>query len=69
MPEVEKMICPDCGVEMNYHALKIDYTASLDDESTVDDAEGGVLQEAHTCPACGATHLRRHSSESEAEQS
>jgi predicted RNA-binding Zn-ribbon protein involved in translation (DUF1610 family) len=62
------MICPECGAKMNYHALKIDYTAGLDDESEIDPALGGVWQEAHTCPACGETRLRRHSSENDGEQ-
>lgn len=55
----EKMTCEDCGVEMNHHADKIDYTAALEDGGTVDPAFGGVLEEAHCCPACGMTHLRR----------
>ena len=58
MPEVKKMVCPDCGVEMNYHAEKIDYTAALDNPSAIDPDLGGVLEEAHTCPACGKTTLR-----------
>lgn len=63
------MICHNCDVEMNYHALKIDYTAAIDDETAVDPAFGGVLQEAHTCPACGETQLRRQSQDSDDEQS
>lgn len=51
-----KMICPDCGVEMNHHATKVDY--SVDDPSLVDPVFGGVLQEAHCCPECGRTELR-----------
>jgi hypothetical protein len=51
-----KMICPDCGVEMNQHAVKIDY--NIEDPAQVDPAFGGLLQEAHTCPNCGRTELR-----------
>jgi predicted RNA-binding Zn-ribbon protein involved in translation (DUF1610 family) len=51
-----KMICPDCGAEMNHHAMKIDY--SLDDAALIDPAFGGAVQEAHTCPECGRTALR-----------
>jgi ribosomal protein S27AE len=51
-----KMICPDCGVEMNLHAMKIDY--SVDDPARIDPAFGGVVEEAHTCPKCGRTDLR-----------
>ena len=43
-----KMICPVCGAEMNHHAMKLDY--SVDD---------GVVQEVHTCPACGDVELRQ----------
>ena len=56
--ESKKMICPDCGVEMNHHAMKIDYTASMTDESAIDPDLGGVLQEVHSCPECGKTHMR-----------
>lgn len=58
MPDTNKMSCPDCGVEMNHHAMKIDYTAALDDAGEIDPDLGGVLEEAHTCPACGQTHMR-----------
>jgi hypothetical protein len=33
-----KTICPDCGAQMNHHAIKIDY--SVDDPSIVDPAMG-----------------------------
>lgn len=65
MSEVKKMVCPDCGVEMNYHAEKIDYAAALDDPNAVDPDLGGVLEEAHTCPKCGKTALRRASGRGE----
>jgi predicted RNA-binding Zn-ribbon protein involved in translation (DUF1610 family) len=54
-----KMICPDCGAEMNHHAMKIDYSTGFDDPNAIDPVFGGVLQEAHTCPECGRTELRR----------
>jgi predicted RNA-binding Zn-ribbon protein involved in translation (DUF1610 family) len=60
MTETKKMLCPDCGVEMNFHATKIDYAAALDDAGgAIDEELGGVLEEAHTCPVCGRTQLRR----------
>lgn len=59
MTETNKMLCPDCGVEMNHHATKIDYMAAFDDEAAVDSDLGGVLEEAHTCPLCGQTQLRK----------
>ena len=54
--EKPRMICPSCGAQMNHHAMKIDY--SVEDASD-DLVFGGVLQEAHTCPNCGRTELRR----------
>ena len=51
-----KMICPDCGAEMNHHAFKIDY--GVDDPKFVDAVFGGALKETHTCPECGRTELR-----------
>jgi C4-type Zn-finger protein len=56
MTEENKILCPDCGAEMNYHALKIDY--GLADQAVVDPYFGGVLKEAHTCPECGRAELR-----------
>jgi ribosomal protein S27AE len=54
-----KMICPGCGVEMNHHAEKIDYTTALDEDAAMDEELGGVLEEIHTCPECGDTQTRR----------
>lgn len=52
-----KMTCPDCGVEMNHHANKLEYgNAQSEDDAVV---FGGTVQEAHTCPECGKTRLRR----------
>ena len=61
MPNTNKIICPDCGVEMNHHAEKIDYTASPDEWSATDAYFGGILEEVHSCPACGNTETRRAS--------
>jgi ribosomal protein S27AE len=58
MTKRDKMICPDCGVEMNHHADKIDYTAALEDPKAADPDFGGVIEEAHTCPNCGRTQIR-----------
>jgi predicted RNA-binding Zn-ribbon protein involved in translation (DUF1610 family) len=59
MPDTKKIICPDCGIEMNYHAEKIDYTSALIDPAATDPDLGGVLEEVHTCPRCGKTETRR----------
>lgn len=64
--KTDKMVCPDCGVEMNHHATKIDYMAALDNPDAIDPDLGGVLEEAHTCPACGRTHMRLANDSSDA---
>jgi predicted RNA-binding Zn-ribbon protein involved in translation (DUF1610 family) len=50
-----KLICADCGAEMNQHAFKVEYGA--EDLSAIDPAFGGVLKEAHACPECGRSDL------------
>ena len=50
-----KMICPNCGAEMNHHATKIDY--DVDDRALVDPVLGGIIKELYTCPNCGKTEL------------
>ncbi len=59
MSQTNKMICPACGVEMNHHAMKVDYSSVLDDPNAFDPIFGGVLQETHTCPQCARTELRQ----------
>jgi ribosomal protein S27AE len=59
MPDTNKMICPNCGIEMNYHAEKLDYTAALTDPDAVDPDLDGVLEEIHACPRCGKMGTRR----------
>jgi predicted RNA-binding Zn-ribbon protein involved in translation (DUF1610 family) len=59
MPKSNKMICPDCGLEMNHHAEKICYTDALNQTGAVDPVFGGILEEAHTCPGCGKTDMRK----------
>jgi ribosomal protein S27AE len=59
MTERKKMACPTCGVEMNCHAEKIDYTAEAADDAALDSELGGVVEEVHTCPSCGRTLARR----------
>ena len=56
MEKSNKMICHDCGVEMNHHANKIDYSNDTPGEVNAD--LGGTLEEAHICPECGKTVMR-----------
>lgn len=58
MAEREKLICPNCGVAMNLHAEKIDYTRPPDKGEEFDEGLGGRIEEFHTCPACGLTQAR-----------
>lgn len=58
MAEREKMSCPDCGVDMNCHAEKVNYTAEPAETEMLDPSLGGVIEEFHTCPECGNTHSR-----------
>ena len=55
----KKMICSECGSEMNHHAEKIDYAAAFADPRAMDPHFGGVVEEVHTCPGCGNTATRR----------
>ena len=57
MPNVNKMKCPDCGIDMNHHADKIDYSAALAEPAIATEL-GGVIEEVHTCPGCGKAELR-----------
>jgi predicted RNA-binding Zn-ribbon protein involved in translation (DUF1610 family) len=54
----KKMICPSCGVEMNHHALKINYSAAEADPRLRDEDLGGALEETHSCPQCGQAESR-----------
>lgn len=55
MSEQRKLVCANCGAEMNHHAFKIDYGS--DDPSLIDPVFGGVLKETYCCPECGRTDL------------
>jgi predicted RNA-binding Zn-ribbon protein involved in translation (DUF1610 family) len=56
---VEKMICPDCGVEMNYHAEKIDHLAAVGSPEAIDPDFDAAVSEIHSCPECGSSASRR----------
>lgn len=55
--QTAKMICPECGAEMNHHAAKVDY--GVEDPTLVDPVFGGVVEEVHTCPECGHISVSR----------
>lgn len=54
---ISKMICPQCGEEMNHHANKVDYAEG--EESLGDAAFDGIVEEVHTCPQCGHVGSRQ----------
>ena len=54
----EKIICNYCGVEMNFHAEKINYSKINDVESDVNNNEDELIDEIHTCPECGKSESR-----------
>ena len=54
-----KMICPKCGDEMNHHADKLVDPVKPEDLKHVNPTLGGVIEEMHYCPGCGAVGSRR----------
>jgi ribosomal protein S27AE len=53
------MICSYCGSEMNHHADKLIDPVKPEDAGHIDAALGGVVEEIHCCPRCGAAASRR----------
>ena len=48
------MICPRCGVEMNQHAEKVDFSSP----GVADPVFYGSIQEIHQCARCGNVQAR-----------
>ena len=57
--DASPMICPTCSVAMNHHAEKLVHPTGPVDETCVDRVLGGIVEELHTCPACGTGASRR----------
>ena len=57
--KTSKMICPQCGVEMNQHAEKLVDPRNTQEAARVDPALGGLIDEMHSCPKCGEVQTRR----------
>ena len=53
MARTDKMICPDCKIEMNHHCDKFLYTVDAQDIGQADSGLGGMVEEFHSCPQCG----------------
>ena len=52
------MICPKCGGEMNHHADKVVHPATTEEATKINPVFGGLVEETHACPACGAVAAR-----------
>ena len=52
MAQREKIRCPGCGGDMNFHAEKVDYSRALANPREMDPDLGGAVEEFHTCPDC-----------------
>lgn len=59
MAERLKLHCPKCGATMNHHADKLVLPSDDGPPGSFDAALGGIIQETHTCPACGTVEFRR----------
>ena len=51
----ERVYCPDCGIEMQFHPVTSDYTLTRADLLSEEDLLSGILDEFYSCPACGKT--------------
>ena len=54
-----KMVCRECGVEMNHHAEKLLQPTTRRDAERSDPVLGGIVEGHHTCPECGKGDVRR----------
>jgi len=59
MTSTARMICPECGDEMNHHADKVVHSSATPDSDADDLFGDGTVTEFHTCPNCGSGAARR----------
>jgi len=52
------MTCPDDGATMNHHAEKLVDPTGPRDKVLVNPVLEGIVEEIHTCPACGKARFR-----------
>jgi len=52
------MQCPRCGHPMNHHADKPIEPVDPEQVARVDPRVGSLVEEMHSCPACGASASR-----------
>ena len=53
------LICPNCNRPMNHHADKVIYPPNPAEVEQLHVELGGVLEETHACPGCGAVASRK----------
>jgi ribosomal protein S27AE len=52
------MIWPKCGNEMYHHADRLIYSSEAREAANFDASLGGLVEETHGCPGCGAVASR-----------
>jgi len=58
MTHPSPMRCPRCGGVMNHHGEKLIEPRDAAEARRMDPSLGGLIEEMHTCPACGANASR-----------
>lgn len=48
-----KVLCPECGIEMNHHASKLVHPVTPEEATAMNPVLGGLLEDCHCCPECG----------------
>lgn len=54
----QPMKCPACGVTMNHHAEKPMEPRNAEEAEAAASGMGCLIEEVHTCPACGGVASR-----------
>ena len=47
--------CPNCGVEMNHHANKVNEVILIQTQKALGEKFNGVIEAVYTCATCGTT--------------
>ena len=56
----QKILCPECDLEMNHHAEKLVDPVTRAEAERLDPALGGVVKDIYACPECGRQEARTH---------
>ena len=57
--DTNKMMCSECGVELNHHADKLVDPVTPEEAAEVDAALGCFVLKTYCCPECGGVESRR----------